>query len=125
MLNSGCGAVGRAVAPKQAIHGSNLVIGNFIYFQLYGKLYWNDRIKEAGKCPIFLKKVRNNENIIFLKNPRSKERITDIQSNMSTVVDVVVGCERGEGERKVNRFWEEVAARNGERIDWNDSRQAL
>ena len=56
MLNSGCGAVGRAVAPKQAIHGSNLVIGNFIYFQLYGKLYWNDRIKEAGKCPIFLKK---------------------------------------------------------------------
>ena len=52
----------------------------------------------------FLKKVRNNENIIFLKNPPSKERITDIQSNMSTVVDIVVGCERGEGERKVNRF---------------------
>ena len=48
-VGSGSGAVGRVI-PE--IHGSNLVIGNLIYYQLYlKKLYCRDKNEEkkAGK----------------------------------------------------------------------------
>ena len=52
-LGSGCGAVGRAVFPTPEIRGSYLVIGNFIYYQLYQSYVDKKKIKkkEAANSP--------------------------------------------------------------------------
>ena len=51
---SGCNAVGRAVSSAPESRGFNPAIGNFIYYQVFNRLYRIDKKeKEAWNCPFF------------------------------------------------------------------------
>ena len=58
---SGCNAVGRAVSSAPESRSFNPAIGNFIYYQVFNRLYRIDKKeKEAWNCPYLLTMDNHN-----------------------------------------------------------------
>ena len=89
-----CGSVGRAVAfitrgPQFNSSHGQILYWTFVCLQVYYQLYWKDenKLKEAGNCPLFKKPYFINEMFFELS-------LDQMSSFLNWLETLLIRCER-------------------------------